>query len=132
MKKLISVISIMGALFMANAENNMPKVGDGSAKKVLAVYITVDDGKVDEFLKMMKPLVEGSQKEEGCLEYTLYNFGKKNKFFLYEEYVDDAAFKKHQASEHFQSFKKTKEAIGGIEMKSKQYDVASVKSNMKK
>ncbi len=102
------------------------KEGDGSAKKVLAVYIEIEPEKREAGLKLLLDLVAATQKEDGCVEYTLWaDLKSPNTFFLYEEYKDADAFATHQASEHFQSFVKKRKELGGIVMRGKVMEVSS-------
>lgn len=69
---------------------------------VFATY-TVRAGEeeaVIEALEAMTPLTRG---EQGCLVYVAHRSAEDpTVFFLYEQYVDEDAFKAHVASEHFE------------------------------
>lgn len=109
------------------------KEGDGTAKKVLEVYIDVQPDKREQFLKIMLELLNEAQKEEGCFEYTLWaDLKSPNCFVLHEEYKDDAAFKTHQQSAHFQKFVKERTALGGVVMRGKIMDVEKAIHKQKK
>lgn len=101
------------------------KEGDSSAKRIIAVYIDVEPEKRDAFVKIMLECLEGSQKEAGVLEYTLWSDLKSpNSFFLYEEYVNDDAHKSHVATEHFKKFAKARDELGGVKMRAKFIDAS--------
>ncbi len=79
----------------------------GKAEKCISikVYIEVGMEELAGFLETYSKFTEDVLAEEGCLEFTLYNCkGFENKFFLYEEYVDQAAFDAHLNSEHVKAF----------------------------
>lgn len=109
------------------------KEGDGSARKAVAVYIEVVPSQREEFLKIMKEVLEASQKEEGCLEYTLWaDLYSPNVFFLYEEYKDMNAFMEHQNSAHFKKFDAARKAMSGLVMRGKHINVASAEQKRPK
>ena len=62
----------------------------------------VKEGKAEDFLKALKPLEEASNKEEGCIEYILYNDRENSNIFtVVEKWKDMAAIEAHNSSEHF-------------------------------
>jgi quinol monooxygenase YgiN len=70
---------------------------------VLAVTWIAREGeeeRVAEALRTVAPLV---RTEPGCIHYFVHQSpDDPRRFFLYEEYVDQAALQAHAASEHFQ------------------------------
>jgi (4S)-4-hydroxy-5-phosphonooxypentane-2,3-dione isomerase len=71
----------------------------------LAVRFTVKEGELDGVLAAMGPLVEESRREPGCLMYQAHRDPENpNAFFLYEQYVDEAAYKAHAESGHFKHY----------------------------
>ena len=59
---------------------------------------------VDKFLEEAKPLVKGSNAEEGCIKYELHKaLDAGNIFFMVEEWKDQAAIDSHNESAHFTS-----------------------------
>ncbi len=62
----------------------------------------VKPGKLDDFLKTVKPLIEGSNSEEGCIEYILYkNTKDSNVLTFVEKWKDMDAVKAHQKAPHY-------------------------------
>lgn len=62
----------------------------------------VKDGKVDEFLEVVKPLIKGSREEAGCIEYNLYRDQKESNIFHFvEKWQDAAAIETHKAAAHY-------------------------------
>lgn len=95
-------------------ENVKLKIGDGSAKISLKVYINCNEGDLADFIAEISKLQKASLAESGCYEYTFYAHPQsKTKFFLYEEYADDEALAHHNISEHFNKFLKFLESKNG-------------------
>jgi quinol monooxygenase YgiN len=68
---------------------------------IVAEFVVKKD-KVEEFLTTIKPLVEESNKEAGCIKYELHkNFNEDNKFAMMEEWKDQTAIDFHNSSKHF-------------------------------
>jgi quinol monooxygenase YgiN len=58
-----------------------------------------EEEKIRETLETMAPLSRG---EPGCLFYQAHRSGEDPRvFFLYEQYVDEAGYEAHMATEHF-------------------------------
>ena len=73
---------------------------------IINAKIKISEEKRDEYLKLMKHLVSESRKEEGVLFYSHYeDVQDRNTFIVVENYVDEAAIKSHNESEHLQMFK---------------------------
>ncbi|MEN1758913.1 putative quinol monooxygenase [Anoxynatronum sibiricum] len=63
---------------------------------------TVKKGQEEAFIAMTKDLIEASQQEVGCLSYGLYrDLNDPQVFTFIEEWQDQAAIDRHNASEHF-------------------------------
>ena len=76
----------------------------------LVVRFTVKEGELDAVLAAMRPLVEESRREPGCLMYQAHRDPENpSAFFLYEQYEDEAAYQAHADSEHFK-----RHAVGDI------------------
>jgi quinol monooxygenase YgiN len=76
----------------------------------LAVRWTIKDGELDAVLAALRPLVEASRREPGCLMYQPHRDpDNPNVLFLYEQYEDEAAYQAHAEFEHFETF-----AVGEI------------------
>lgn len=81
-------------------------------KKTINAQLNVKLEEVDQFLALSKVLVEKSNMEPGVLVYRLFQeVGQPSKFFVYEEYENQAAIDNHNASEHFKTFI---DGVGGI------------------
>lgn len=60
-------------------------------------------GKVDFLRQELLAMIEPTRKEEGCLEYVLYETVHDSSiFYMREAFVNKAAFDLHLASPHFQ------------------------------
>ena len=60
------------------------------------------EGKQEAFLEVMAQLIEGSQNEEGNIEYDLYvDTEKLNTFTLLEKWKDQAALDFHKTTDHY-------------------------------
>ena len=76
----------------------------------IAVKWTIKGGELDTVLAALRPLVEASRAEPGCLLYQAHRSpDDPNVIFLYEQYVDQAAYQAHADSEHFKTY-----AVGEI------------------
>jgi quinol monooxygenase YgiN len=70
---------------------------------VLVVRMRAAEGNVDEVVATMKELAAATRQEPGCVHYIPVQDPEDPRTFLfYEQYVDEAAFEAHGASEHFQ------------------------------
>ena len=72
---------------------------------VLEVEITVDEGKVDQFVRICLENAEQSRKEPGCLRFdVLRPSDTTDSVVLYEIYVDEDGYNAHRASAHYAKF----------------------------
>jgi (4S)-4-hydroxy-5-phosphonooxypentane-2,3-dione isomerase len=72
---------------------------------VLAVTWMANPGQEAEVAKLFKTLEAESRKEDGCLMYIVHRHKTDTRrFFIYEQYDDDAALEEHRNSEHFQRY----------------------------
>ena len=63
----------------------------------------VAEGNEDEALATMSELAEATRQEPGCVHYIpVQDPEDPRNVMFYEQYVDQAAFEAHGASEHFQ------------------------------
>jgi autoinducer 2-degrading protein len=80
---------------------------------VLAVTWTANPGKEAEVAAVFRKLEEASRREPGCLMYVVHQHRTEpERFFIYEQYVDDAALAAHRDSPPFQEF--AVRALSGI------------------
>jgi len=69
---------------------------------VLAVTWMAKAGREDEVAVIFSKLTEESRKEPGCLMYIVHRHKtERRRFFVYEQYKDDAALEAHRAAPHF-------------------------------
>ena len=69
---------------------------------VLAVTWMARQGRESEVTSIFAKLTEESRKEPGCLMYVVHRHKTDaRRFFVYEQYKDDAALEAHRASPHF-------------------------------
>ncbi len=77
-------------------------------KKVIGARVFIKAEKVNDFMTAAQSLIEKSRAEEGCISYTLYQDPQdKTKFFIFEEWKNQAAVDFHFATEHFKKFGET-------------------------
>ena len=72
---------------------------------VLAVVWVAKPGHEDEVANVFRKLEAESRREPGCLMYIVHR--QKDhpaRFFIYEQYRDDAALQAHKDSPHFQEY----------------------------
>jgi quinol monooxygenase YgiN len=80
---------------------------------VLAVTWIANPGKEAEVAEIFRKLEESSRQEPGCLMYIVHRHRTDSRrFFIYEQYRDDAALQAHRDSPHFQTF--AVKALNGI------------------
>jgi len=72
---------------------------------VLAVTWMANPGRADEVVDIFTRLQAASRQEPGCLAYTVHRHKTDPlRFFIYEQYRDDAALAAHRNSPHFQEY----------------------------
>jgi (4S)-4-hydroxy-5-phosphonooxypentane-2,3-dione isomerase len=74
---------------------------------VLAVTWMAKVGHEAEVAAVFQKLTEESRKEAGCLMYLVHRHKTDpRRFFIYEQYKDDAALEAHRAAPHFLRYAK--------------------------
>ena len=69
---------------------------------VLAVTWMAKTGRESETAAIFEKLTTESRKEPGCLMYQVHKHKTDSRrFFIYEQYKDDAALEAHRAAAHF-------------------------------
>ncbi len=69
---------------------------------VLAVTWVAKAGRDGDVPTIFAKLTEESRKEPGCLMYQVHRHKTdRRRFFIYEQYKDDAALEAHRATTHF-------------------------------
>lgn len=72
---------------------------------VLAVTWMAKDGEQEEVARIFGQLEAEARKESGCLMFIVHRHRTDpRRFFIYEQYRDDAALEEHRASAHFQKY----------------------------
>ncbi|MDD5083043.1 MAG: putative quinol monooxygenase [Dehalococcoidales bacterium] len=85
---------------------------------VVAAMITVADGKGDEYLAHFKKLAPQVRKDPGAITYVMHRkIDDPNKFFVFEQYKDQAALKYHGETPHFKAYRQaTADLVKGREV----------------
>jgi quinol monooxygenase YgiN len=74
---------------------------------VLAVTWMAKATREDEVVTLFAKLTEASRKEPGCAFYQAHRHKTDSRrFFVYEQYKDDAALEAHRAAPHFLQYVK--------------------------
>ncbi len=69
---------------------------------VLAVTWMAKTGHEAEVVEVFAKMSEASRREPGCVMYQVHRHKTDpRRFFIYEQYKDDAALEAHRASPHF-------------------------------
>lgn len=69
---------------------------------VLAVTWMAKQGREGEVADVFAKLTEEARKEPGCVMFVAHRHKTEpRRFFVYEQYKDDAALEAHRASPHF-------------------------------
>jgi quinol monooxygenase YgiN len=72
---------------------------------VLAVTWIANPGKEEEVADVFRKLESAARQEPGCLMFVVHRHRTDHaRFFVYEQYRDDAAFAAHRQSNHFQEY----------------------------
>jgi autoinducer 2-degrading protein len=70
---------------------------------VLAVTWVARPGEEDAIADVLRKLVPATQAEPGCIHFRAHRSpDDPRRFFLFEEYADEAALHAHMDSDHFQ------------------------------
>ena len=74
---------------------------------VLAVTWLAKVGRETEVAELFSNLTEESRKEPGCAMYQVHRHRTEpRRFFIYEQYKDDAALEAHRNAPHFLQYAK--------------------------
>lgn len=115
MKKIL-FFALLGMLFVgcnskpSTQENTIIVKTDmeertGDELKIIAV-MKVKPESIDALKPIFQAVVTGSQEEEGCISYNLYqDINDPAKFVMVEEWKSQAAIDFHNNTEHFKTFK---------------------------
>ena len=82
---------------------------------VIVAPIQIKEGHKDEFIEAMLGDARGSVNDEpGCLRFDVIQDGADpNRIWLYEVYVDEAAFQAHTKTPHFLKWRDTVKGLDG-------------------
>jgi quinol monooxygenase YgiN len=73
----------------------------------VAVTYLIKPGREDEAIALFRQLIGPTRAEPGCRMYVVHrSTTEPRKFFLYEQYDDQAALDAHRASPHFDRYAK--------------------------
>ena len=71
----------------------------------LAVTFAIQPGREDEAIELFNKLTVATRTEPGCLMYVAHrSLTEPRRFFLYEQYADQAALDAHRATPHFAQY----------------------------
>ena len=71
----------------------------------VAVTYVILPGREDEAIELFGKMTPATLAEPGCLMYIVHrSTSDPRRFFLYEQYVNQAAFEAHRASPHFAEY----------------------------
>jgi quinol monooxygenase YgiN len=74
---------------------------------VLAVTWMAKAGREQEVTSVFEKLTQESRKEPGCSMYVVHRHRTEpRRFFIYEQYKDDAALETHRSTPHFLQYAK--------------------------
>jgi len=74
---------------------------------VLAVTWVAKSGRENQVAELFSKLTSESRQEPGCVMYQVHRHRTEpRRFFIYEQYKDDAALEAHRAAPHFQQYAK--------------------------
>ena len=74
---------------------------------VLAVTWVAKTGREAETTALFSKLTQESRKEPGCVTYQVHRHRTEpRRFFIYEQYKDDAALEAHRNAPHFLQYAK--------------------------
>ncbi len=73
----------------------------------VAVTYLMREGTDSQAIELFRPLAAETRKEPGCRLYEVHRSTTNPlQFFLYEQYVDQAALDAHRAAPHFEKYAK--------------------------
>jgi len=74
---------------------------------VLAVTWVAKSGRENEVTELLSKLTSESRQEPGCVTYQVHRHRTDpRRFFIYEQYKNDAALEAHRAAPHFLQYAK--------------------------
>lgn len=74
-------------------------------KRIITVHCIAAPGKSAELIALGTGMIAPSCAEDGCIHYSFYqDLNAPDRFFFYEEWRDQNAIDRHNASPHFLAF----------------------------
>ncbi len=113
MKTRILILSLLFALvgFACNPKSpSQPLQSEASVQaadypKMIIAKVFIKQGSEADFINAAQLMIENSNKEEGCMEYMLYQDPyEKSNFIFVERYTNQAAIDLHFATPYFKEF----------------------------
>jgi len=112
MKKLFVTLTIFISIMTISCNqkpgaSEAPSTGEikPAAEKMITAKVFIKQGREAEFAEAAKWIIDLTLKEEGCLQYTLYQDPyEPTNFFFFERYKDQAAVEAHFAAPYFTEF----------------------------
>ena len=72
---------------------------------ILTVHVAIQAGHEEEIIPALRILQEESRRESGCLSYIVQRSRENpRRYFIYEQYKDEAALDAHRNSAHFKQY----------------------------
>lgn len=76
-------------------------------KKIVVSRIQVVEGKEQDYIDLVEPIIKRTVSEPGTLNYAYYrNMYNPSEFLAYEEYAGEKGFDAHCDSDEFRNFQK--------------------------
>jgi quinol monooxygenase YgiN len=73
--------------------------------RIITVHCSARPKNRSDLIALCKGMIAPSRAEKGCLHYSFYqDLHGENKFFFYEEWVDQPSIDAHNISVHFLDF----------------------------
>ena len=94
---------------------------------VIAGYISIDPAKREQAIAAVRPLMEATHKEAGCVAYIFSeDLVEPGTFRLFEEWKSQADVDAHTQTPHMATFQKVAPTLGIRGMKLQKYEVSKV------
>jgi len=113
MRTKLFIFLIMTGLFVCSCKQTVQKDQSGQesavqtsdCQKMIAAKVFIKPGREADFISAAQQMIENSNKEEGCLEYMLYQDPYETTNFIFvEKYKDQAAIDFHFGTSYFMEF----------------------------
>ena len=73
--------------------------------RIITVHCVAKPEYRSELITLCKGMIVPSRSEQGCLHYSFYqDLYEENKYFFYEEWIDQPSIDAHNISRHFLDF----------------------------